>query len=92
MKNAEAIPERPPHPGVILHAEMLQAGLGARDLADALKVPTSRISQILSGERSISADTASRLERFSARRRSAGWKIRTNTISGVLTKQRSSGM
>jgi addiction module HigA family antidote len=64
MKSLDAIPERPPHPGVILHAEMLQAGLGARDLADALKVPTSRISQILSGERSISADTASRLERF----------------------------
>jgi addiction module HigA family antidote len=49
---------------VILQAEMTQAGLGARDLADALKVPASRISQILGGERSISADTAARLERF----------------------------
>ena len=43
---------------------MTKGGLGARDLADALKVPASRISQILSGERGISADTASRLERF----------------------------
>jgi addiction module HigA family antidote len=49
---------------VILQAEMKQAVLGARDLADALKVPASRISQILGGERSISADTAARLERF----------------------------
>ncbi len=59
-----SIPVRPPHPGVILLAEMNQAGLAARDLADALRVPSSRISQILSGERGISADTASRLERF----------------------------
>jgi addiction module HigA family antidote len=58
------IAPNPPHPGVILQEEMTQAGLGARDLADALKVPASRITQILSGERSISADTASRLERF----------------------------
>jgi antitoxin HigA-1 len=64
MKDRGLESAHPPHPGLILHAEMTQAGLGTRDLADALKVPASRISQILNGERGISADTASRLERF----------------------------
>lgn len=53
------------HPGEYLQRRFLDPlGLSASDLARALDVPRSRISEILSGKRGISADTALRLGRY----------------------------
>lgn len=52
------------HPGEFLADEMAELGLSAAELARRLKVPASRISQIVAGKRSVSADTALRLGRF----------------------------
>ena len=55
---------RPIHPGEILREEYLRPlRLSANALAHALGVPTNRITAILAGRRSITADTALRLAR-----------------------------
>ena len=56
---------RPVHPGVLLKEELLDPfGLSLNQLARALKVPANRLSQIVSGRRSISPDTSIRLGRY----------------------------
>src|SRR5437870_5463893 len=53
---------RPPiHPGEILADELAELNMSAAELARILHVPTNRITQILKGQRAISADTALRL-------------------------------
>lgn len=53
---------RPPiHPGEILSEELDELQLSAAELGRELHVPTNRITQILSGKRAITADTALRL-------------------------------
>ena len=53
------------HPGEILQAEFLdELELSSYALAKALRVPVNRITGIVNGERSITADTALRLARF----------------------------
>lgn len=55
----------PIHPGEILKAEFLdELGLSAYALAKALAVPANRVTGIVNGDRSITADTALRLSRF----------------------------
>lgn len=55
----------PIHPGEILQEEFLEPlALSANALALALRVPSSRISEILHGRRTITADTALRLARY----------------------------
>lgn len=55
----------PIHPGEILAEEFMQPlGLSAQALALALRVPATRISEILRGRRSITPDTALRLARY----------------------------
>lgn len=55
---------RYPHPGEILAADFLEPmGITAYRLAQAINVPQTRISQILRGERGITADTALRLSK-----------------------------
>ena len=54
----------PIHPGEILTDELAELGISAAELARQIKVPANRISQILSGKRSITADTALRLGRW----------------------------
>ncbi|QNT79253.1 HigA family addiction module antitoxin [Entomobacter blattae] len=52
-------------PGVLLKEEFMQPyNLSANALAEALSVPTNRITSILSNRRSITADTAIRLSIF----------------------------
>lgn len=52
-------------PGEILHEEFLVPfGMSARQLASALNVPPNRITDIVRGRRSITADTAIRLGRY----------------------------
>jgi antitoxin HigA-1 len=53
------------HPGEVLGEEFLKPlGMSAHALAVALRVPATRISAIVKGERSVTADTALRLARF----------------------------
>src|SRR5260370_39521617 len=54
-----------PHPGEVLREEyLLPLGMSARALAKALDVPANRITEIMRGERDVSADTAIRLGRY----------------------------
>jgi addiction module HigA family antidote len=53
------------HPGEILREEFLAPlQMSARALAKALGVPANRLTEIMRGERDISADTAIRLGRY----------------------------
>jgi antitoxin HigA-1 len=52
------------HPGRPLRREIEARGLSANRLALDLGVPSGRITDILNGRRSISADTAVRLGRY----------------------------
>ena len=55
----------PIHPGEILREEVLAPmDLTASSLARALRVPATRVNDILRGRRGITADTALRLARF----------------------------
>ena len=54
----------PIHPGEILADELEALGMSALALAKALYVPPNRISQIVSGKRGITADTALRLSQY----------------------------
>lgn len=56
---------RPIHPGEILSEEYLKPlEMSSNQLATALGVPANRISDIVRGERAVTADTALRLGRF----------------------------
>ena len=53
------------HPGEVLREEfLLPLGLSARALAKSLGVPANRITEIMRGERDVTADTAIRLARY----------------------------
>jgi len=52
------------HPGEILGEELQELNMSANEMAKALHVPTNRITQIVAGRRSITADTALRLGRW----------------------------
>lgn len=53
------------HPGEVLREEYLvPLGMSARALATALSVPPNRVTEIMRGERDVTADTAIRLARY----------------------------
>jgi addiction module HigA family antidote len=52
------------HPGRLLKRELAARGLSANRLALDIGVPSGRITDILNGRRSITADTAVRLGRY----------------------------
>jgi addiction module HigA family antidote len=55
----------PVHPGEVLREDlMMPLGLTASSLARALKVPVTRLSEIINGRRAVNADTALRLSRY----------------------------
>jgi addiction module HigA family antidote len=55
----------PVHPGEILQHDFMEPlGLSQNALAKAIDVTPMRISQIVRGERSVTADTALRLSRY----------------------------
>ena len=55
----------PVHPGEILREDVLgPLELSANGLARELRVPVTRVNEILHGRRSITADTALRLARY----------------------------
>jgi addiction module HigA family antidote len=49
------------HPGEHLADELQELGMSAAELARQLAVPVNRITQIINGQRAITADTALRL-------------------------------
>lgn len=51
----------PIHPGEVLAEELGELDISATELARQLKVPPNRITGIINGTRSVSADTALRL-------------------------------
>jgi len=56
---------KPVHPGEILREEfMVPLGLSMNRMAMALRVPVTRIADIVNGRRGISADTALRFARY----------------------------
>ena len=56
---------KPVHPGEILHEEFMEPlGLSMNKLSLELRVPLTRIADIVKGRRSITADTALRLARY----------------------------
>ncbi|SEQ95315.1 addiction module antidote protein, HigA family [Nitrosomonas sp. Nm51] len=54
----------PIHPGEILADELEFIGINAAELAKKIGVPKNRVYQIVSGKRSVTADTALRLGKF----------------------------
>ncbi len=54
----------PIHPGDVLAEQIEALGISPAGAARALGIPHSRLSEILRGRRSISADTALRLSRW----------------------------
>jgi addiction module HigA family antidote len=52
------------HPGEHLAEELKELNMSAAALARQLQVPTNRITQILNGQRDITANTALRLAHF----------------------------
>lgn len=56
---------RPVHPGEVLREDFLKPlGMSANALAKALRVPASRVNDIVLERRGVSVDTALRLVRF----------------------------
>ena len=63
MANKDRLP--PIHPGEILREEFLAPlGMSAHELALALRVPATRVNDIVNERRGITADTALRLSRY----------------------------
>src|SRR5580693_7987504 len=51
----------PIHPGEHLAEELKELGISAAELARQIKVPVNRVTQIINGQRAVTADTALRL-------------------------------
>ncbi len=62
----KAVKVRPPvHPGLVLKMDLLEPlGMSINGLAKELSVPANRLSQIVRGQRGITADTSLRLARY----------------------------
>ena len=60
----ETRPITPIHPGEILAGELEELDMTAAQLARELHVPANRIYQLVAGKRSMTADTALRLEQW----------------------------
>ncbi len=54
----------PIHPGEILGDELKEIGIAASELSRRIKVPENRVTQIVAGKRSITADTALRFAKW----------------------------
>jgi addiction module HigA family antidote len=55
----------PVHPGEILREDLLKPlGISINRLGRDLRVPVTRVSEIVNGRRSVTADTALRLARY----------------------------
>jgi addiction module HigA family antidote len=57
-------PIYPIYPGEVLAGELAELGKTPRELAGELDVPVNQISQLVAGKRSMTEDTAFRLEKW----------------------------
>ena len=81
---------RPVHPGEILAGDYIKPmGVSVRAVALALQVPYSHLSEITKGERSVTADTALRLERYFGSE-ARGW-LNLQSAYDLLMAQTSAG-
>jgi len=55
---------KPIHPGEVLKTVFEDAGVSANAVALALRIPANRLTEIINGNRSLTADTALRLARY----------------------------
>src|SRR5438093_3584088 len=63
MSRSQKLP--PIHPGEILLEEFLKPlGMSMNKLAEQLRVPANRVTQIVEGRRSVTGETALRLARY----------------------------
>jgi antitoxin HigA-1 len=77
------------HPGEHLAEELKELNMSAAALARQLHVPTNRITQILNGQRDITADTALRLAHFFGT--SAEFWINLQSIHDLRLAQQKAG-
>ncbi len=78
------------HPGEVIRSESDRLGLSANAFAKALGVPGNRISEIMRGQRSISADTALRLARYLSTEPEYWMKLQRDYELELATKQNGS--
>jgi addiction module HigA family antidote len=64
MTTTELRPIYPIHPGSILADELAELKMSPAQLARELHVPSNRLYQLIAGRRSMTADTALRLEQW----------------------------
>lgn len=58
----EIMPATPIHPGEMLKDELAARGMSQKDFARIIEMPYTAFNEIINGHRSISADTALRIE------------------------------
>src|SRR6266566_4347618 len=75
------------HPGRLLKRELVARGLSANRLALDLGVPSGRITDILNGRRSITADTAVRLGRYFGNRAQFWLELQTQHDIAVIERE-----
>ncbi len=79
-----------PHPGEILQEEFLEPlGLSQNVLAQAIGVPSNRISELARGRRGVTADTDLRLARYFGL--SEGYWLRLQNAYDMLEARREAG-
>ena len=78
------------HPGRLLGREIKARGLSANRLALALGVPSGRITDILNGRRSITAETAVRLGHYFGNR--PGFWLALQSQYDIALVERDRGM
>ena len=76
------------HPGRLLRRELAARRLSANRLALDLGVPSGRITDILNGRRSISADTAVRLGRYFGNRPAFWLDLQTHFDVAIVERER----
>jgi antitoxin HigA-1 len=77
------------HPGEHLAEQLQELAMSAAELGRQLSVPTNRITEILNGQRSITADTALRLGHFFGT--SAQFWLNLQTLYDLRTAERNAG-
>jgi antitoxin HigA-1 len=76
------------HPGGFLKRELKARDLSANQLALDLSVPSGRITDILNGRRSITADTAVRLGRYFGNRAQFWLDLQSQYDIAVIERER----
>ena len=76
------------HPGRLLRRELKARGLSANRLALSLGVPSGRITDIMNGRRSITADTALRLGHYFGNNAQFWLDLQSQYVLATLEQER----